>query len=130
MTLQDAFAFDFSKGVDDSGTFLGTVKATGLRPRFAERFEELGIAIDQRVFTTRRGGLRCRPCSSSGIVAVFAALAIGAAVILLPRRASGKAGAALADRLLGDGVRRAGLEDRLELAGITTPASDASCCAW
>jgi tight adherence protein B len=58
-----------------------------------------------------------------GMVAVFAALAIGAAVILLPRRASGKAaGAALADRLLGDGARRAGLEDRLELAGIATPA--------
>jgi pilus assembly protein CpaF len=54
VTLQDAFAFDFSKGVDDSGTFLGTVKATGLRPRFAERFEELGISIDHRVFTDAR----------------------------------------------------------------------------
>ena len=59
-----------------------------------------------------------------GLGAVFAALAIIAALILLPRRTSRKAaGSALADRLLGDGARRAGFEDHLELAGVTTPAS-------
>jgi tight adherence protein B len=59
-----------------------------------------------------------------GLAAVFAALVIGAAVFLVPRRPSRKAaGAALVDRLLGDGTRRAGFEDRLELAGVTTPAS-------
>lgn len=54
-----------------------------------------------------------------GLVAVFAALLVVAAVVLLPQRS----GALLADRMLGDGARRAGLEDSLELAGITSPAS-------
>jgi tight adherence protein B len=54
-----------------------------------------------------------------GFAAVFAALLIVAAVVLLPKRSA----TALADRLLGDGARRAGLEDQLELAGIPTPAS-------
>jgi tight adherence protein B len=54
-----------------------------------------------------------------GLVAVFAALLVVAAVVLLPQRS----GTVLADRLLGDGARRAGLEDSLELAGITAPAS-------
>jgi pilus assembly protein CpaF len=50
VTLQDAFVFDYAAGVDDTGRFLGTVNATGLRPRFTERFDELGIAYDPRVF--------------------------------------------------------------------------------
>lgn len=59
------------------------------------------------------------PLFVAGLVAVFAALAIGAAVVLVPRSAP----RTLADRLLGEGVRRADLDDRLELAGIPTPAS-------
>ena len=50
VTMQDAFAFDFAKGVDELGQFRGTVRPTGLRPRFVERFEELGIALDPAVF--------------------------------------------------------------------------------
>jgi len=50
VTLQDAFAFDFAAGVDSFGHFLGKARPTGVRPRFAERFEELGIALDPRVF--------------------------------------------------------------------------------
>ena len=50
VTLQDAFAFDFSAGVDDLGRFRGTIRATGLRPRFTERLDELGITLDPRVF--------------------------------------------------------------------------------
>jgi pilus assembly protein CpaF len=50
VTLQDAFAFDFGAGVDDTGRFRGTIRATGLRPRFTERFDELGIPLDPRVF--------------------------------------------------------------------------------
>lgn len=56
-----------------------------------------------------------------GLAAVFAALAIVAAVVLLPRQTATPT--ALADRLLGDGARRAGLEDRLELAGSTSTAA-------
>jgi tight adherence protein B len=54
-----------------------------------------------------------------GFAAVFAALLIVAAVVLLPKRSA----TTLAERLLGDGARRAGLEDQLELAGIKAPVT-------
>jgi tight adherence protein B len=54
-----------------------------------------------------------------GIAAVLAALAVVAAVVLLPT----SSGTSLADRLLGSGSRRASLEDSLELAGVATPAN-------
>jgi pilus assembly protein CpaF len=50
VTLQDAFLFDYTAGVDSFGRFLGSAKPTGLRPRFTDRFEELGISVDQKVF--------------------------------------------------------------------------------
>jgi len=50
VTLQDAFVFDFAAGVDSFGHFLGKARPSGVRPRFTERFEELGIALDPRVF--------------------------------------------------------------------------------
>ncbi len=50
VTLQDAFLFDYSAGVDASGKFLGKPVPTGVRPRFTEKFEELGIRLSPRVF--------------------------------------------------------------------------------
>ncbi|MGJ9426446.1 CpaF family protein [Nesterenkonia halotolerans] len=50
VTLQDVFLFDYSAGVDENGKFLGKPTSTGIRPRFAERFEELGITVSPRVF--------------------------------------------------------------------------------
>ncbi|WP_222267564.1 CpaF family protein [Modestobacter marinus] len=50
VTLQDAFLFDYSAGVDASGRFLGKPVPTGVRPRFTDRFAELGIALSPRVF--------------------------------------------------------------------------------
>jgi pilus assembly protein CpaF len=50
VTLQDAFLFDYSAGVDPSGRFLGKPVPTGVRPRFTDRFEELGIRLSPRVF--------------------------------------------------------------------------------
>jgi pilus assembly protein CpaF len=50
VTLQDAFLFDYSAGVDPSGRFLGTPVPTGVRPRFTDRFAELGITLSPRVF--------------------------------------------------------------------------------
>ncbi|TFV53645.1 CpaF family protein [Geodermatophilus sp. DF01-2] len=58
VTLQDAFLFDYSAGVDAAGRFLGKPVPTGVRPRFTDRFAELGIAVSPRVFGTvepRRG---------------------------------------------------------------------------
>ncbi|RKR20556.1 CpaF family protein [Arthrobacter oryzae] len=50
VTLQDAFVFDYSAGVDASGRFLGKPIPTGVRPRFTDRFAELGIPISPAVF--------------------------------------------------------------------------------
>jgi len=57
VTLQDAFVFDFAAGVDASGRFLGKPVPTGVRPRFTDKFEELGIKLSPRVF----GALDSRP---------------------------------------------------------------------
>lgn len=50
VTLQDAFLFDYSAGVDAAGKFLGKPVPTGVRPRFTDRFQELGISLSPRVF--------------------------------------------------------------------------------
>jgi len=50
VTLQDAFLFDYSAGVDAAGKFLGKPVPTGVRPRFTDRFDELGITLSPRVF--------------------------------------------------------------------------------
>ena len=50
VTLQDAFVFDYSAGVDANGRFLGKPVPTGVRPRFTDRFVELGIPISPAVF--------------------------------------------------------------------------------
>jgi pilus assembly protein CpaF len=50
VTLQDAFLFDFSAGVDANGRFLGKPIPTGVRPRFTERFADLGIKLSPSVF--------------------------------------------------------------------------------
>jgi pilus assembly protein CpaF len=50
VTMQDAFVFDYSAGTDLNGRFLGKAVPTGVRPRFVERFAELGIALSPRVF--------------------------------------------------------------------------------
>ncbi|TDL41381.1 CpaF family protein [Arthrobacter nitrophenolicus] len=53
VTLQDAFLFDYSAGVDAQGRFLGKPVATGIRPRFLDRFSELGISVSPAVFGPR-----------------------------------------------------------------------------
>ncbi|MDN4610764.1 CpaF family protein [Arthrobacter burdickii] len=59
ITLQDAFLFDYSAGMDAQGRFLGRPVATGIRPRFLDRFEELGIQVSPGVFATaHHGGAR------------------------------------------------------------------------
>ncbi len=48
--LQDVFLFDYGMGVDDQGRFLGHLKATGVRPKFAEKLSDLGIRLGAEVF--------------------------------------------------------------------------------
>jgi pilus assembly protein CpaF len=50
VTLQDAFVFDYAAGVDANGRFRGNAVATGVRPRFLERFEDLGIHVRPGIF--------------------------------------------------------------------------------
>lgn len=50
VTLQDAFVFDYAAGMDQHGRFLGKPIATGIRPRFLDRFAELGISVSPAVF--------------------------------------------------------------------------------
>jgi len=50
VTLQDAFVFDFGAGLDANGRFTGKPVPTGVRPRFLERFEDLGIHVRPSVF--------------------------------------------------------------------------------
>lgn len=49
-TLQEAFTFDYAAGIDEDGRFLGHAIPTGVRPRFADRFSELGIPLSPTVF--------------------------------------------------------------------------------
>src|SRR6476469_731412 len=50
VTLQDAFVFDFAAGVDSHGRFLGKAIPTGVRPRFTDKFNDLGIKLSPAVF--------------------------------------------------------------------------------
>ncbi len=58
VTLQDIFLFDYSAGLDANGKFLGRPVATGVRPKFADQFEELGIVLSPRVFGGNQEWLR------------------------------------------------------------------------
>jgi pilus assembly protein CpaF len=50
VTLQDVFTFDYTAGLDADGRFLGQQVATGVRPRFVERLEQLGVTLAPGVF--------------------------------------------------------------------------------
>jgi pilus assembly protein CpaF len=50
ITLQDIFLFDFGMGVDDDGRFAGHLKSTGIRPKFAEKLQDVGIKLSPELF--------------------------------------------------------------------------------
>jgi pilus assembly protein CpaF len=50
VTLQDIFIFDHSAGFDDAGRSLGTLRSTGLRPKFLEKLAQHGITVDPMLF--------------------------------------------------------------------------------
>jgi pilus assembly protein CpaF len=56
ITLQDAFLFDFGMGVDERGRYRGHLKATGVRPKFAEKLEDMGIRLGPEVFQPESAG--------------------------------------------------------------------------
>ena len=56
ITLQDIFLFDYGMGVDEHGRFRGHLKATGVRPKFAEKLQDHGIRLGAEVFTPEPTG--------------------------------------------------------------------------
>lgn len=46
VVLQDAFVFDYAAGIDVHGRFKGSQIPTGIRPRFTDKFEEMGIKFN------------------------------------------------------------------------------------
>jgi pilus assembly protein CpaF len=50
ITLQDIFVFDFHAGVDENGRYLGTLRSTGLRPRFVQTLADRGVRLPAALF--------------------------------------------------------------------------------
>jgi pilus assembly protein CpaF len=50
ITLQDVFLFDSGAGFDSEGRSLGSLKATGLRPKFLEKMAFANVVVDPRTF--------------------------------------------------------------------------------
>jgi pilus assembly protein CpaF len=50
IVLQDLFLFDFAMGIDENGRFRGTLKSTGIRPKFAEKLSDNGIRLGPELF--------------------------------------------------------------------------------
>jgi len=55
ITLQDIFLFDFGAGVDEHGRYRGQLRATGVRPKFAEKLADQGIRLGAEVFSPDGG---------------------------------------------------------------------------
>ena len=54
ITLQDIFLYDHSAGFDREGRYRGTLKATGLRPKFLEKMSHSNVTVDPMLFATER----------------------------------------------------------------------------
>ncbi|MCW2787448.1 MAG: putative conjugal transfer protein [Marmoricola sp.] len=50
ITLQDIFVFDNTAGFDADGRSMGSLKATGLRPKFLEKMAFANVEVDPRTF--------------------------------------------------------------------------------
>jgi pilus assembly protein CpaF len=57
VTMQDIFTFE-QNGIARDGRLLGSLMATGLRPRFVERMEQAGIELSPDLFRRAGGWLR------------------------------------------------------------------------
>jgi len=50
ITLQDIFLYDHSAGFDSEGRSRGTLRATGLRPKFLEKMMHSNVTVDPTLF--------------------------------------------------------------------------------
>jgi pilus assembly protein CpaF len=51
VVLQDIFVFE-QTGIDERGKIVGSLRPTGVRPRFIDRFEAMNIYLPPNVFGT------------------------------------------------------------------------------
>lgn len=56
IALQDIFLYDTAAGFDENGMAMGTLKSTGLRPKFLEKMANNAVTVDPMTFAT--DGLR------------------------------------------------------------------------
>ncbi len=56
ITLQDLFLFDYAAGYGENGEPLGTLKSTGLRPKFLEKLAAHGVQVDTSIFAFEKFG--------------------------------------------------------------------------
>jgi pilus assembly protein CpaF len=56
ITLQDLFLFDYAAGYDEGGAPRGTLKSTGLRPKFLDKLATSGIYVDPSIFAFEKFG--------------------------------------------------------------------------
>ena len=52
ITLQDVFVYDHSAGFDSDGRSLGTLRSTGLRPKFLDKMAYANVTVDPMLFAT------------------------------------------------------------------------------
>ncbi|HET7736383.1 MAG TPA: ATPase, T2SS/T4P/T4SS family, partial [Nocardioidaceae bacterium] len=50
ITLQDIFKFDHGMGFDENGRTLGSLKSTGLRPKFLTQLSDHGVQVNGELF--------------------------------------------------------------------------------
>ena len=50
ITMQEVFGFDYSAGIAADGTFLGSIRPTGVRPGFTQKFDDFGIQLSPGIF--------------------------------------------------------------------------------
>ena len=53
VVLQDIFAFQ-QEGIDSDGRIIGDLKATGIRPRFFDKFQQFGLNVPTSIFSSER----------------------------------------------------------------------------
>jgi len=51
ITLQDIFLYDFGMGVEEHGRYRGSLKSTGLRPKFLDKLTDAGVVIPPNAFS-------------------------------------------------------------------------------
>ncbi|WP_372728579.1 CpaF family protein [Nocardioides sp.] len=55
ITLQDVFVYDHTAGFDQDGKALGSLRSTGLRPKFLEKLAYANVSVDPLLFAPSAG---------------------------------------------------------------------------